>query len=324
MNKITIHNIRYAIEFIPLWILLFILSLMSPEIASNFAGSIGRKIGPKLAASRKALANLKMALPGKTDEEYQEIIAGMWDNLARIIAEYQDLELYAPDVELVNVHYLKDALENGQVILFSGHIGNWEIMAPTLLHYQIPLDLVYRAPNNPWVDKALNKMRSLNGKLLTIPKSRTGTRLLVDRVSKGQSIGILIDQKYNEGLAVPFFGQPAMTSPAFVQLAQKYECPLVPFRVERIDKTKFRLSFYKEIQTKDSQNQDIPAETIIAEAHALLESWISERPEQWLWLHRRWVDKSNPGKKAAAKMEKAKKSSKNGQSPIEDHDLPAG
>lgn len=310
MRDSPFTKIKYAFEFLPLAIMLGFFHLMTPERASKIAGRLGRQIGPRLATSRKALVHLKMAIPGKTDTEYAAIIKGMWDNLARIVSEYPNLAYLASQVELVGIDHLKMAFEETeQVILFSGHVGNWEIMAPALLEYGLELDLVYRAPNNPWSDKALDYFRSMKGKLLTIPKSKSGTRLLVDRMQNGNSIGILIDQKYNEGLAVPFFGYPAMTSPAFALLAQKYNCPLIPFRVERLKDTSFRLSFFEPLKTVDSNGENLLPETIIAEAHALLEGWIKERPEQWLWLHRRWINRKNPGKKAAAKMSQSRPAS---------------
>lgn len=282
-------KIRYFLEYVALTILMGVFHMMSPEQASAFAGKIGRGIGPRLAASRKAMANLKMALPGKSESEYQAIIAGMWDNMARVIAEYQSLETIAANAEVTGLEYLKDALEkHGQVIVFSGHIANWEIMAPALLRQGIATDLVYRAPNNPWSDKMLDRYRSLKGKLRTLPKSKRGTRRLVESLKEGRSVGILIDQKYNEGLEIPFFARPAMTSPAFVQLAQKYNCGLVPFRVERLDGTRFRLTLYPAMKIADDRGEPLPVEQVMMDAHHLLESWIRERPEQWLWLHRRW------------------------------------
>lgn len=296
----------YVLQFIPVALLIAFFYALPPDTSSRFAGKLGRKYGPKFAKSRKALAHLKMALPGKTDAEYNTIIAGMWDNLARIFVEYPNLNYFSPRVELVGIEYLKTAFdEYGQAILFSGHIGNWEILAPTLLEYGIELDLVYRPPNNPWVDKVLDYFRSMNGKLVTIPKSKAGTRLLVERVRDHKSILILIDQKYNEGIAAPFFGHPAMTSTAFIQLGQKFECPVIPFRVERVEETHFRISFFEPLRLYDEEGINRPADVLVGEAHTLLEGWIRERPEQWLWIHRRWINVKNPGKKAAAKMQKA-------------------
>ena len=94
----------------------------------------------------------------------------------------------------------------------------------------------------------------------------------------------LIDQKYNEGVAVPFFGKPAMTNPAFVIMARKYNYPLIPIQIIRENGANFRIIIHEELKAP----KDRPVEEVIAQAHGLLEDWIAKRPAQWLWLHRRW------------------------------------
>jgi KDO2-lipid IV(A) lauroyltransferase len=116
-----------------------------------------------------------------------------------------------------------------------------------------------------------------------IPKSSKGARDMVRVMQDGGKLGILIDQKYNKGLEVPFFGRPAMTSEAFAQLAQKFECPILPIRVERIKGCHYRVTVYPPM----AQVQDDVFQTV-KNAHHILEDWISARPGQWLWLHRRW------------------------------------
>ena len=301
-------KIRYAGEYAVLQTMLGFFSLMSPDEASQFAAKAGRLIGPRLGAHRRALANLKKIMPYKPAEEYQKILQGMWSNLASVMAEYPNLEFFAPDVELIGIEHLKRAFEeHGQVSVFSGHLANWEMLAPCLMRYGVPIDLVYRAPNNPHADRLLDRYRTLHGKLRTLPKSKAGTRKLVQALKDGRSVGILIDQKYNEGIKVPFMGQPAMTSPAFAQLAQKFNCGLVPFRVERLGgDLRFRLSFYEPLKIFDENGVPLPPAVIIEKAHELLESWIREKPEEWIWMHRRWVaeGKRAPGKTKASQKAK--------------------
>ena len=290
-RKIDRLKLRYQVEFGSLMVVVGVFSLLAMERASNLGSFLARKIGPRLGSNKRALRHLKMALPDLPEEDYKFILDGMWDNLGRVLAEYSDLEYFVDDLELAGVEHIKRTIATrGQAILFSGHIGNWELMAPTLLRHGMPVDLVYRAPNNPYVEKLLARYRSLKGKLRLLPKSHAGTRQLVESIKEGRSVGILIDQKYNEGIEVPFFGQPAMTSPAFVQLGQKYDVPLVPFRVERLEGTRFRLTFYPPLKTLDDSGNPRPVEDVIADAHRLLESWITDRPDQWLWLHKRWKE----------------------------------
>jgi KDO2-lipid IV(A) lauroyltransferase len=169
-------------------------------------------------------------------------------------------------------------------MMISGHCANWEAGGVGMLFILGKhVDLTYRAPNNPWADRMLMKARTLNGRLRAHSKSREGGQEIIRAMREGRYIGMLIDQKYNEGVAVPFFGRPAMTNPAFVQLARKFDYPLVPWQIERLKGTRFRITIHEPLIAADKRTEDV-----IAQAHSLLEDWIRKNPGQWLWLHRRW------------------------------------
>ena len=282
-----IKRIRYLVEGIFLWLIMAIFKALPPEKASNLGGVIGRVIGKRLAASRKARKNLKIAFPELSDDEIDNIIIGMWDNLGRVMAEYPHLEYLSLNNTEIHGKELLD--KNKARIIIGLHMANWEIPPISFLtQCGFEIDAVYRAPNNPIADKMLMKARSLNGKIVSHPKSKKGTRSLVRRLSSGKSAGILIDQKYNEGLEVNFFGKPAMTSPAAIQLAQKFGISLIYGKIKRINGTKFTIELkeYKNLYDKD-MNPRNPS-VILSEIHSEFEKWIKESPEQWLWLHRRW------------------------------------
>ena len=128
----------------------------------------------------------------------------------------------------------------------------------------------------------LARARTLNGRLGAYSKSRAGGKGLIEAIKNKRCVGILIDQKYNEGLAIPFLGYPAMTNPIFVTLAQKYDAILLPVSNVRIENTRFKLTFHAPLNIADN------IENTIKSAHTYLENWIKETPSQWLWLHRRW------------------------------------
>ncbi len=273
-------SLRYAAEALVVACLLGLFRCLPADIASNAGGFIGRTIGPHLAVNRRAVKHLSQALP---DTDAQIVIKDMWDNLGRVFAEYPHLEKIAA----TRTEFVGEAIfdrDKIPTILISGHIANWEIAATTFFVHGTDMDLIYRAPNNPWVDKMLKRMRSLNGKITTHPKSSRGMRQVVEGLKKHHNLGILIDQKYNQGIEASFFGRPAMTSLAFVQLAQKYGCPVYPVRVERLKGCNFRVTVHPAMDTS------LPAEEQVRQAHTLLESWIRERPGQWIWLHRRWKE----------------------------------
>ena len=86
---------------------------------------------------------------------------------------------------------------NSPAILISAHLANWEIAAPCFLTQKnFKMDLIYRAPNNPWVDTILENYRSLFGKLNTHPKSSIGMRGVINTLNQNGHVGILIDQKF--------------------------------------------------------------------------------------------------------------------------------
>ena len=101
---------------------------------------------------------------------------------------------------------------------------------------------------------------------------------------------MLVDQKLNDGIAVPFFGRDAMTAPALAQLALKYRCPVVPARLERLDGARFRLTFQPPMELPDTGDREADVFETMRRVNAIFEDWIRARPEQWLWLHRRWPD----------------------------------
>lgn len=285
-------NIRYFFEAALLFILFLFFKILPPATASNIGGWIGRTVGPKLAASRKARRHIKRALPDTTPQEQDDIIKGMWDNLGRVIAEYPHLEhISKTRTEIIDLGQLDKFIQNEEtpILFIGGHLANWEINgAATLTQLNHPIDLTYRAPNNPWVAKILDKARTLNGRLKAYPKSRESGRLIMRTLKNAGSLGILIDQKYNEGIDVNFFDMPAMTNPIFVQLCQRYKCPLIPVRNERLNGCSFRLTSYPPLETFNADETPRPVEDVIKDAHQLLETWIKERPEQWMWLHHRW------------------------------------
>lgn len=278
-------KLRYLSEALLVYILMFIFRILPANLASNLGGFIGKNVAYRLSATRKARRHIENSL-GTNLDETNRIALGMWDNLGRLFAEYPHLpELYMTKSELLGVENLGELTTstNSPAIFFSGHLANWEISAPSLRQKNIDVDLIYRAPNNPYVKNILDKCRSMDGTLKTYPKSAQGMRQVMMALKQGRRIGILIDQKYNQGIEVPFFGQPSMTSLAFIQLAKKFNCPLIPVQVERIKGANFRVTIHKPMDLSKDDN------VLITEAHTMLEGWIRHAPAHWLWLHKRWI-----------------------------------
>ena len=138
------------------------------------------------------------------------------------------------------------------------------------------------------VDKIIAGFRRDDGEY--IPKGAVASRRAVAVLRRGGHLGLLADQKLNEGIPVPFFGRPAMTAPALALLALRFDCTVLPAQVERLHGARFRLTLHPPLELPKSGDRDADAAALMTAVNATLEGWVRERPEQWFWLHSRWPD----------------------------------
>jgi KDO2-lipid IV(A) lauroyltransferase len=261
--------------------------------ASGLGGFLGRAIGPRLGLSRRARANLNRALPANSESQNRRILRGMWDNLGRSVAEFPHLDricaAQSGRVEIVNQAAVEELLNDGKPgIVFGGHFGNWEV-GPSTIHRLMgdTLVSVYREANNPWADRLLRRWQRSRR---AVPKGAEGGRDLIRHLNQGGHVAMLVDQKLNDGIAVPFFGREAMTAPAIARLGLRFHCPVVPIRTERLRGARFRFIVLPRLELADTGNTTADVLAAMTRINALIESWVRARPEQWLWLHRRWAD----------------------------------
>ncbi len=259
--------------------------------ASWIGGRLLRGIGPRLGRSEVARRNLRHAFPEKTADEIEAIVAAMWDNLGRSAAEYPHLATIIRTRTVIEgaetIVLLRDDGKPG--IFFAGHLGNWELATYSAMVNGLPLSLVYRAPNNPLIEGlyALGRRPGSGG---LIPKGSEGARRLMKLMKRGGHIGMLVDQKMNDGIPLPFFGRTAMTAPALAHLAYRFDCPVVGARVVRLGGAHFRVTIEPPLELPRTDNLAANVAETLCRVNALLEGWIREHPEQWLWVHRRWPD----------------------------------
>jgi KDO2-lipid IV(A) lauroyltransferase len=269
---------------------------LGPVRASEAGGRLARLLGPLLPVSRVARANLARAMPELDAAARRRVLRGMWDNLGRTVAELPHLPALRWEIE--GAEHLAPLTERGgPAILVSGHIANWEVLPPALERLGIRMASVYRAADNAAVDALVNRLRAaaiLGGEPLPLfPKGAIGARAALRHLAAGGVLGMLADQKLNDGIAVPLLGLTAMTAPAPAALALRFRCPLIPGRVQRLGPCRFRLVVEPPIPLPpalpdgggDRQAAILAVTTAINDR---LSAWIRERPAEWLWLHRRW------------------------------------
>src|SRR5271170_3834880 len=262
--------------------------LLPLDWASALGGALARRIGPFLGVSKRARLNLRRAYPELPDAEIERIVVGMWDNLGRVAAEFPHLRkirVFEPGgrVEIHGFENIDRAVAAGRrMIVFSGHIANWEIGSLAGVQYGISVAQIYRAANNPLIDRLIARLRGDREEF--IPKGAVAARRVIAALNRGVRLGLLADQKMNDGIPVSFFGRPAMTTSALAFLALRFECDVFPLRVERLAGARFRVTVSPALPLPRSGDRQADAASLMTAVNATLEAWIRDRPELWLWV----------------------------------------
>lgn len=285
--------VRHPLEAIGAMIVWAVFRVLPLNWASSLGGWLARNIGPKLSLSMRADQNIRRAFPDIADKDIEEIIFGMWDNLGRTVAEFPHLSSFKFDggtsrVQITGREHLISFRDDDKPGFFvSAHIGNWELAPLTAFAHDVPALFVYREANNRLVEKLYMQGRKLYQDMM-IPKGSEGAKQTIKALKEGKHVGVLVDQKMNDGIAVPFFGIDAMTAPAVAQLALRFDCPVLPARVIRETGANFRVDIAAPVYPKNTGDKVHDTKQFMIEINAIIESWVREHPEQWLWLHNRW------------------------------------
>jgi KDO2-lipid IV(A) lauroyltransferase len=288
------RDLAFRLEALLLRLLLAVLSRLPPETASNLGGAVARAIGPLLPVSRVAEDNLRCALPHLDRAERRRILRGVWENLGRTAGEFAHVRCLGPTPsgpgwEVVGAEQVARIREAGRpVVLVSGHLGNWEVtVAAATRELGRRIALLYRAATNPYAEAIIQACRQ-DGMTTFLPKGAAGARGALTVLRSGGVLGMLIDQKMNDGISVPFFGRQAMTAPAAAAMALRFDALLVPAVIRRIGPARFRVIVEAPLDLPDSGDRHADIAALTLTLNQRLERWIRECPEQWLWLHRRW------------------------------------
>ncbi len=289
-------GLQFRLEAAVLRAALALVHALPPLAASNLFGALARAIGPLLPVSRIADANLRLAMPELDAAARHRIVRGVWDNLGRVAAELPHLDRLGPTAsgpgwEIAGAEELAQLLaQGGPAIFFSGHLANWELLSAIPNRSGIKLASFYRAASNPLADAVIQRLRqrAAGQRVAQFAKGATGAREAMAHLKSGGFLGMLVDQKMNDGIAAPLFGHNAMTAPAAAAFALRYGCPLVPTHIERIGPRRFRLVVEPPLALPNTGDRLADVAALTAAMNVSLERWIRQRPEHWLWLHRRW------------------------------------
>ena len=287
---------RYALEAAAATFAFTVFGLLPRRSASALGGWLARAVGPRLAVSDVARRNLGVALPELDPTAIERVVGGVWENLGRTIAEYPHLaaiDCFLPGgpVEVVGIERLARLKAQGRAVVFvSAHYGNWEIASLAAGQFGMPFHYVYRQANNPYIERWVQRFRRATLGAYH-PKGAAGLRELIRAARRGEHLGLLADQKTNEGIAVPFFGRPAMTGAAVARIALRYGLDVVPARVDRLSGGRFRVTVETPIDVLAGADAEADVAALLGRINRIFEDWIRARPDHWLWLHRRWPER---------------------------------
>ena len=281
LQALLIGSLYYSVRALPLAVGTAITSLMF------------RKIGRRMPVARVAEQNVRRVFPELDDVEVEALLDRIWGNLGQGAAEFSHLDRFTVNergsrVELVGAEHLATMQESSKAgIIFSAHMGNWELGARVIGQTGLPLGQIYRGADNPFIDRLFKNARSSENTTL-IPKGREGAAKMLRLMRDGLHFGAMMDQKLNEGVPIPFFGHDAMTATAPVEIALRAGGAIVPVRCIRYPGSRFRIEISPPLEIERTDDRKADAIKVLGQINGIIEDWIREYPEQWFWLHRRW------------------------------------
>jgi len=262
------------------------------ELWSAGFAALFQTLGPLTGAHRTARRNLELAFPDLPEPATRTILKAQWANFGRYIAEFPLLDRLTPAsgrVDVSGAGRLAEIARAGRpVVLISGHLSNLEIMAAAIVEAGIPCEVTYRAANNPLVDARIRRRRFRYGVRLFAPKGAEGARELLAAMKAGRSVAMMNDQRYDAGVAAPFFGWPVMTNPAAARLALRFGTEIQPMSIQRVAGVRFRVFTHAPITVADTGDKTRDIARGVAAINAFIEARVRERPGEWWWMHKRW------------------------------------
>ena len=317
--RLRVYPLRalQALEAAPIWAALGLFKILPRRAAAAFGAAMARAIGPWLPMTRAARRNLELCFPEKSAAERAALVRAMWDNLGRIAGEFthrralwdksllaaaerygadrlraaalagERVTLDAERIQIVGAEQFRMLLDvQRPALLFTAHMGNWEVMPWTAARMGLKLAVIYRRPNNPMIARLIEGRRG--GLVEFLPKGMQGAFGAARVMESAGRLAMLVDVKENKGVALPFFGRPAMTGTALATLALRYNALVVGVYTERLGPHRARITLERPLQVARTGDEDADVKAIMSAINARVEAWVRERPDQWLWLHKRW------------------------------------
>ncbi len=261
--------------------------------------ALGRALGrlwARIDSRHLAIAddNLRGAFPDWDEARLRSTARGVYRHFGAVLLDLLWMEgrpaqelLALADVE--GVEHLQRARAAGRgVVAPGGHFGNWEFQAVASVPLVGNVAAIARPLDNPLLDRRLVALRTATGNPV-IYKQRALAQA-IRTLRDGGILAVLIDQNVQpgDGVFVDFFGRPACTTTVAAALALKTGCAIVPVRCVLQRSGRYRMVYGPPVEWTGSGRRDEDLLALTQQLTSIIESWVRETPEQWLWLHRRW------------------------------------
>lgn len=269
-----------------------LMRMLGVERASNVGGALLRALGPKVGTHKTVTRNLRVAFPDMPKAEREALALEAWERIGRSFAETAVMDQLTPAsgrLDVVGKERLEAIRDSGKPVVFvSGHLSNFEVMAAVLVASGVPVQVTYRAANNPYVDKQIRDARARYGIKLFAPKGGDGARELLAGLERGESVALLNDQKFSEGPEVIFFDQPVNAAPGPSRLALRFGTVMQPISVVRLPGVRFRVTAHEPIEVPSTGDRQADIARGVQAITTFVEDRVREAPEDWFWVHKRW------------------------------------
>jgi KDO2-lipid IV(A) lauroyltransferase len=269
----------------------------------NLAGAIGRFVHRVDRRHRERCRfNLRASFPEWSQEKVNRVTEQTFEHLLKLVFEVcytprnVHLDTWSNHARIVNLgSALRMLNARRPCIVLTGHLGNWEVLGYILAVLGYDINALARPIDNPLINDWLLGIRERKGLKIITKWDATDRMLAVLR--SGGALGFIADQNAGDrGMFVPFFGRLASTYKSIGLLAMRKQVPVVCGYAHRIETPgagfKFEIGVVDVIEPEDWANLRDPLYYITARYCRALETMIRMKPEQYLWMHRRW--KSRP------------------------------
>jgi KDO2-lipid IV(A) lauroyltransferase len=303
MKTIPWHrDLQYRLEYAVLRVVAGFFRTLPLNVATQSSAYAWRRLAPIINPKRhrRALDNLAIAFPEKTEAERLAITLAHWENLGRIMVETMRIDRFLKEPERIDIvsqnifSRYKDKL--GAAVGISLHMGNWELAILPFTWAGATPAAVYRSVTNPYVDRYLRYQRKDlypdglfgRGKVGEHGDDQKTARAIMDFVRRGGRLGLVCDLYDRTGVPVPFFGKEARTQAIGVMIARRVGARIWLSRAKRIGtSSRFEIEL-KELRVPRTANQAEDIRWTLIHMQKQFETWIREAPEQWMWSNRRW------------------------------------